>query len=169
MDLEERIERLEHREAIRELRAEYCYAVDEGLLHGNWDRWLAVFTEDVRFDYGPVGDKGEGKEDLREFAKQTIEPSYQFFMHMVHNGILDIEDDHATGRWYFELPAVSQPGALGSKGKSGWIHGRYNEEYELTQTGWKISVVNCTFYVVGTIFEGWADENQEWSKLKTTN
>jgi hypothetical protein len=101
MALEDRLRRLEDRAAIRELRHEYCYRIDDF----DFDGFAALFTDDARVDFGPAGTY-EGRDEVRQFAREVVGEEYTFLAHMVHNPIIDLDGETASGRWYFEVPCI---------------------------------------------------------------
>ena len=62
MSLEERIQRLEDIEAIKQLKAEYCAYCDDGY---NPDGIANLYTEDAVWDGGPFG-RYEGRDAIRK-------------------------------------------------------------------------------------------------------
>lgn len=146
MSLEDRIIRLEEKDAIKELRAEYCYRIDSR----DWDGYAALFTADAHLDFGPVG-TFDGRDAVREFAEHVVGAEHSFLAHMVHNPIIDINGDNATGRWYFEVPCTF------ADGSAGWIQGTYYDEYERVDGEWRFAEVVADFNYFADYEEGWAD------------
>lgn len=146
MNLEERITRLEDREAIKQLRAKYCYRIDSR----DWDGYAALFTEDAYLDFGPVG-TFTGRSEIRHFAENVVGAEHPFLAHMIHNPIIDVEGDTATGQWYFEVPCTF------SNGSAGWIQGTYSDVYRQTAEGWLFEEVIASFNYFADYDEGWAE------------
>jgi hypothetical protein len=146
MSLEDRITRLEHREAITKLRAEYCYQIDSR----NWDRYAALFTEDAHLDFGPIG-TFDGQDAVRDFAENIVGEEHPFLAHMVHNPIINIDGTTATGKWYFEVPCTF------ADGSAGWIQGVYDDEYRLVDGEWLFAEVIADFNYFAEYDEGWAE------------
>lgn len=146
MTLEERLRRLEQREAIKELRAEYCYRVDAR----DWDGYAALFTEDAHLDFGPIG-TFDGRAAVRDFAEHVVGAEHGFLAHMIHNPVLEVGTDTATGRWYFEVPCTFKDGS------AGWIQGTYEDEYRLVDGEWLFAEVVADFNYFAAYDEGWAD------------
>ncbi|MFB6142197.1 MAG: nuclear transport factor 2 family protein [Halorientalis sp.] len=145
MSVEQRLERLESREEIKELRAEYCYCVDDT----DGEAFAALFTEDATLDFGSAGTY-TGHEELREFVDSVVPEHYEFIVHMVHNPVIDVDGDTATGRWYFEAPCTSG-------GTDMWIQGVYDEAYERVDGAWRFADVEATFNYVAEYDEGWGE------------
>jgi ketosteroid isomerase-like protein len=148
VSIEDRLTRLEHREAIRELRAEYCFRIDGR----DWDGYAALFTEDAHLDFGPVG-QFDGRGEIREFAEHVVGANHPFLSHMLHNPILDVdvEAGTATGRWYFEVPCTFEDGS------AGWIQGTYDDEYVRERGEWRITEIVADFNYFADYEAGWAD------------
>ena len=148
MSVEDRLTRLEYREEIEELRAEYCYRTDSR----DWDGYAALFTEDAHLDFGPVG-TFDGREEIREFAEHVVGANHPFLSHMLHNPILDVDagGGTATGRWYFEVPCTFEDGS------AGWIQGTYDDEYVRVDGEWRIADTVADFNYFADYDEGWAD------------
>lgn len=146
MNVDERLTRLEHREAIKELRATYCYRIDAR----DWDGYADLFTEDAHLSFGPVGEF-DGREEVREFAEHVVGAEHPFLSHMIHNPVIDVDGDAATGRWYFEVPCTF------SDGTAGWIQGQYRDEYAYDGTDWRFSSVVADFNYFAEYEDGWAD------------
>ena len=91
MDLEERVDRLESYEHIRQLVARYALAVDTRDL----DALVELFVTDVE-----VGRMGTGRAALKESFRQGFEP-LGFTILSVSTHVIDLIDaDHATGEVY---------------------------------------------------------------------
>lgn len=145
MSLEDRISRLEHREAIKELRAEYCYRIDAQ----DYDGYAALFAEDAHLDFGPVGEY-DGRDAVREFAEHVVGAEHPFLAHMVHNPIISVDGETATGRWYFEVPCTF------SDGTAGWIQGKYHDDYRCVDGMWRFASVVADFNYFAEYEQGWA-------------
>jgi hypothetical protein len=90
--LEERIDRLESIEEIRQLVAKYCLALDVRDL----DALVGLFPEDVR-----VGGGRRGRRALREWFDDTLRTQFTGTAHVTGNHLIELEDaDHARGVVY---------------------------------------------------------------------
>jgi len=146
MDTSSRIQALEDREEIERLRHQYCYRMDAGDIEELAD----LFTEDGEVDFGPMG-TAQGRDEIAAFLGGMTD-QFEFLAHMVHNPIVDVEGDTATGRWYVEVPAVTIDGV------AQWIQGSYDESYRRTDFGWKIDRTELSISYVADYEDGWADE-----------
>jgi len=154
MDIEERVRRLEDREAIKELRARYCYLADAG----EWKAWSGLFTDDAQGIFEGFG-TADGREGFLKYGIEVVAAQFPFLKHMVHNEIIEVDGDSATGKWYFDVPCVSAPDspAFGG-GKDGWLQGTYDEKYRREGSEWKICQLTASFQFVAGLREGWKDQ-----------
>jgi len=156
MNLEElaaKIQVLEDIEAIKKLKATYCYLCDAGLGDvRNRDELISHFTENARVDFG-MGPESmfEGKEGLETFFGGVVPSAVSFCMHMVHNPIIEVKGDRATGRWYYEAPTTDT-----TTGKAQWMAGTYFEEYAREKGEWKIDSMRVAWKYIAPYDEGWA-------------
>jgi hypothetical protein len=152
-ELEARIRVLEDIEAIKKLKATYCYLCDAGLtIDKNREELVSHFTKDARVDFG-LGPASQfhGTEGLHTFFGTVVAMGVTFCMHMVHNPIIEVKGDKATGRWYYEAPTTDA-----STGKAQWMAGTYFEEYVREKGEWKFSYIGTKWKYVTPYDEGWA-------------
>ncbi len=107
-ELEARIRVLEDIEAIKKLKATYCYLCDAGLtIDKNREELVSHFTKDARVDFGlGPASQFQGTEGMHTFFGTYVAMGVTFCMHMVHNPIIEVKGDKATGRWYYEAPTT---------------------------------------------------------------
>jgi ketosteroid isomerase-like protein len=144
-DLEARVKRLEDIDEIKKVKNKYCYCVDAHDIDGI----LSTFAEDIKADYGPLGTY-DGIKEVRRFFTEVVTQVLPFYVHMVHNGSVEVNGDQAEGRWYFEVPANHAP-----SNKAVWLQGRYDDKYKKVNGEWKCSVMNCTFIYMTPYDKGW--------------
>ncbi|MBI3302700.1 MAG: nuclear transport factor 2 family protein [Deltaproteobacteria bacterium] len=147
-DLETRIARIEDRIAISELRAHYCFLIDQGRGREAVD----LFTEDGEF-HGL--DSCRGREELLRFFGETIPQTLPAMWHLVHNEIIHIDGNSATGQCYFEMPCVL-------KGESYVCAGHYDDVLVKQEGKWKFKSRKVTFYYLVPLKEGWARERMRF-------
>jgi len=146
MEVEKRVKRLEAEKAIRELKHEYCYRLDDR----DWDGVVELFTPDASLDYGGLGSY-EGRDGVRAFAEEFVAENLEATAHTVHNGIVDVDGDEATGRWY-----VTSFITL-ADGRSGLRMGEYDERYRRDGDGWRIASLRLRFRYSADYEDGWPD------------
>lgn len=130
MNLEQRVQRLEHREAIKQLRYEYGICID----HRRWEDFVGLFTSDATCTYEGVG-TFEGHDDLRDLADDFIAENFVYSCHLFHHPRIQIDGETASGTWLLEaLMAYSD-------GRIEWRQGRYEDGYRLVDDEWKFSSI----------------------------
>ena len=161
--LEKRIRVLEDIEEIRKLKATYCYLCDSGLSDKQVrDELISHFTEDAHVDFGiGAGAIFDGKDGLEIFLGQLVPGAVSFCMHMVHNPIIEVDGDRATGRWYYEAPTTDK-----ASGRAQWVAGTYHEEYARVQGCWKIRSIRTEWNYISPYDEGWARNPGELLKAQ---
>ena len=110
--LEERVDVLESKEAIRSLKIEYAMACDDGY---DQDRIAECYTEDGVFDAGEFG-RHEGREAIRTLFDGQ-EEVFQFAMHNVLGHSVNVEPlaDTATGSVFLLQPCTVEEWLAGSQ------------------------------------------------------
>jgi len=144
-ELEARIGLLEDTEAIKKLQATFCYANDSF----DWQRTVDLFTADAVAEYGPFGNY-KGKEEITKFCRDMLPKSISFLEHMLHNSIIEVKGNTATGVWYFETPVTQAPTP-----RAMWIAGKYNAEYVKIDGQWKFKKLAVEFYYITPYEDGW--------------
>ena len=145
-DLERRVGTLEDIEAIRRLKARYCYYRD-----GNHDadNILELFVEDAVWDGGMRGG-AEGREAIRDFFVKASQ-RLPFTVHMVLNPAIEVDGDAARGSWYMFMACTYAAGD-----RAVWGSGRYDEEYVRVDGEWKFRRLTITSFFWTPFDEGWA-------------
>ena len=134
-DIEKRLSELENTEAIKRLRYTYCYLCDEYKM----DELLQLFAKDAQADFHEFG-QYVGNAEVARFYKDIVPKAMTFFVHMVSNPMIHIiDDEHAKGKWYADVPAI-----LG--GEARWMCGRYEEEYIKENGQWKFKVMKFFWF-----------------------
>ncbi len=152
-DLAARLRRLEDIEEIRKLKATYCYLCDAGLTDPRiCEELVGHFADDARVDFG-MGPASifQGKDGLRTFFGTMVPSGVSFCVHMVHNPIIDVQGNRATGRWYFEAPTTDT-----GTGRAQWMMGTYHEEYVRDDGRWKFAAIRTEWKYITPFDEGWA-------------
>jgi SnoaL-like domain len=161
MSMEEllaRVQVLEDIEAIRKLKATYCYLCDAGLEdERNRNQLIAHFSDNAKVDFG-MGPASmfEGKAGLEMFFGRVVPSGVSFCMHMVHNPIIDVDGDRATGKWYYEAPTTDA-----STNRAQWMAGTYEEEYVRENGKWKFASIKTKWKYISPYDEGWAKNRGE--------
>jgi ketosteroid isomerase-like protein len=151
-DLEARLRALEEREAIRELRATYCFLVDDG----RYDELVeSCFTKDALCDFGAADGslapmRAEGREEVRAFFSQAVASLLRDMSHTVHNHRITIDGDQASGDCYFELTATDA-----ASGDDVMGAGRYVDRYRREGGRWRFAERRAEIFFMTPREEGW--------------
>lgn len=150
--IEDRLRMLEDREMIRELRATYCFLVDD--LRGE-ELVERYFTEDASCDFRGSDASmppliAHGREEVRKFFAVTVPSTLRGMCHTVHNDRITVEGDHAHGDCYFELTA-SDAGT----GRPLVGAGRYTDRYRRVGAQWRFAARNAEIFFIAPLSEGW--------------
>ena len=98
---------LEEKDQIRELLSRYCLHYDEA----QFDRWLALWTEDAVFDID--GQVMRGRADLEGFTKAApLVDGRPPMKHLVMNEIISVDGDTATASCYLLVVRKAPDGGL---------------------------------------------------------
>ena len=152
MDLEQRIQLLEDREKIKELRATYCFLVDD-------DQYAELVNDHFTLDAGcdfrsrmagfdPMVSKG--REQVLSFFQETVANLLKDMTHTTHNNRITIDGDRASGDCYFELTAREANSSSPMVGA-----GRYKDEYQRVGGIWQFSQRNADIFHIVPLNQGW--------------
>ena len=147
-ELEQRLDEVAARDAIRELTAEYC----RNVVRGDGERMVGLFTDDALLvTHFPDGSGQDdvvyrGSADLREAYRDLGAMSLKPF---VHNHIIEVEGDRARGTCTLELRGVAD-------GTSQIGAGHYEDEFQRLNGAWKFSHRNLILYHMVPLSQGWA-------------
>ena len=124
--LERAVQRLTDIEDIRSLRLRYHDAINEDR-HGDIG---VLFTDDGAVDFGYLG-AAVGRAKVERFfgSVGTVLDSVTQF---VHNHVVEVDGDDATGSSYLEAKSVS-------KGVAYRVAARYLDTYRRTPDGWRFT------------------------------
>lgn len=158
--LEQRIQRLEDIEAIKQLKARYCDACDGGWSKErpghDWNKLQHLFTEDGVWDGTPVSIRAEGHDQLRQMY--TDLKKVQFASHNVVNPQIEIEGDRAAAKWHL-LAMLTLPGPSASVPPlATWCIIFYDDICVRTRTGWKFKEMKLSYATFTNFEKGWAKE-----------
>jgi len=154
-DLEARVRRLEDIEAIKQLKAEYCAACDDGY---DPDRLAALFTEEAVWNGGRTFGVAEGREAIRAHFRGASQ-RVTIARHQVMNPIVEVDGDRATGQWLLFQPCT----AAGSDGaeQAVWLAATYTDAYVRSPDGplgWLIAGTDIDVAFFTAFDQGWAEQ-----------
>lgn len=145
--LQARVQELENKEEIRNLRYRYHQCVNDS----QFDRVADLFTEDAVVEIGYLF-RSVGREKIATSFK-AMQNDLNFLKQFIHNHIVDVNGDEATGVSYFEAKyaALDETSLV--------VAGKYSEEYISTVDGWLISRMVVDLYFTTPLEKGWAIDN----------
>lgn len=146
MDLEARITRIEDRIAISELRARYCFLVDQGQAEAAAE----LFTEDGEF-HGPVRSYVGRAEHVKHYSSQVLSDMW----HFIANEIIEIDGDAAIGQCYCDMPCVFE-------GESYVCVCRYDDVLVKRDGVWKFKRRTVTFNYFVPLKDGWGRDRMKF-------
>ena len=148
-DVDVRLERLEHRAAIQNLKAAYCFHIDCRDLAAA----SALFTEDGVWDGGELFGRFQGREAIEQFFVEVQRDSLAFVMHNITNAFVEIDGDTAFGRWHMLMPCTMRESGDET---AVWGAGYYEDRFARVGDDWLIAEMRLTSYFWSPHAEGWA-------------
>ncbi len=139
--LEQRIRAIEDREAIRELTARYCRLA----VGGRAEEIVELFREDGVMESGDT--LGRGRDALLALYRQSFGALRP--IPTVHNHVIELDGDRATGFCSVELRLVEQGVAVTAAG-------HYEDEFARVDGVWKFARRRLVFYHRVPLSRGWA-------------
>ncbi|MHA6800177.1 nuclear transport factor 2 family protein [Bounagaea algeriensis] len=139
--VEQRLQRLEDIDAIRQLDAAYCRLLDSG----DWDGLVELFTPDGEF----IGlDRVRGQDELRRFFSTLAEGGLTAFWHHVTNHEITIDGDTAEVRSALWQPCVQN-------GVPHVAAGAYHDQLVRRDGHWRYSSKQVAFDYFAPLADGW--------------
>jgi ketosteroid isomerase-like protein len=146
MGIEVIVRELADKEAIRDLARRYAHCIWRKDVEGA----VSLFTDDGEMDMGdrpPV----RGRAALLEAYQAMITgPEFQPF---VHNHVIDLHGNTATGTCYLDLRATIE-------GKSMIGSGYYDDRYVRQDGAWKFAARKLTLCYFVPLSQGWAERTR---------
>lgn len=141
-EIERRLARVESLEAIRELDARYCRALDDG----DWDTLVSLFTDDGEF----VGlSRACGPGELRTFFAGLADAGLTAFWHHVTNLEITLDSpDFARARSFLWQPCVQD-------GVPHIAAGRYTDTLRRVDSCWRYVSKRVSFDYFVPLTDGW--------------
>lgn len=135
--LEERIQRLEDIEAIKDLMGRYAFHTNKG-----WNDQVldleampSIFTEDVEYVSKEISElSASGFEQGMNVLRATT-AHIDFAMHSFTNPIIEVDGDRASGNWLVWMISRAESTAR-------QIFSSEDVTYVRTAQGWRIQTVN---------------------------
>ena len=147
-ELEQRVDEVVARDAIRELTAEYCRRV----VNGDGEGVVALFTDDACLathfpeDSGQEDSVSRGTQELREAYTDLGAMSLKPF---IHNHIIEVDGDRARGFCSVEI-RLTQDGVAYTGS------GHYEDAYRRVDGSWRFQGRELFIYHWVPYTQGWA-------------
>jgi hypothetical protein len=146
-ELRAQLRNLHDLEEIRTLKARYCHLVDAR----RWEELEALWTDDATCDYGFFGRYEGRREIIDKFFVELVDAASAFMVHMVHNPIVEVRGDEASGSWYLTAQTTIRP-----MNQAVWVMGIYQDRFRRVGGVWKISSLRFEFKYYTPYEDGWA-------------
>lgn len=145
--LESRVQEFEDKEEIRNLRYRYHQCINDD----RFDLIAGLYTDDAVVEIGYVL-SAVGREQISA-AFEAMPKGVKFLKQFIHNHMVDVNGDTATGESYFEAKyaALDETSLV--------VAGKYDEDYLRTPNGWLIRRMMVELYFTTPLDKGWAIEN----------
>ncbi len=141
MTIEERVRALEDRDVIRELTARYCQLA----VAGKAEEIVALFTRGGVMESGDTRECGQARLlELYRTSFASLRP-----IPSVHNHVVELDGDRATGFCSLELRMVEN-------GEAVTAAGHYEDRFERENGLWKFAHRKLVFYHRVPLSRGWA-------------
>lgn len=123
-EIESQLLRLNDLEAIKSLVHRYAHCIwQEKPLQA-----ADLFSDDGSIDFGPYGGRVSGRNKLRSVLQEKVDE--QWLQAFIHNQLIDLDGDKASGYVYIDLRSQSEAGCMiGS--------GYYEDDYVRIDGAWK--------------------------------
>ena len=122
----------------------------DGVMQRDADIWGNTFAEDGEWHLAPGMDPVKGRDNLKAFWTLVMS-GYPNVLHWVQPGIITVEGEQATSRFYV------QENIKDAQGNSFRVAGVYNDTLIKEDGAWRFSVRRFS-----TMYRGPADMSGDW-------
>ena len=133
-------------EALNQLVARYCHLVDAR----QWKDLAQLFTEDATCEYGFLGSFNGRNEIMTKFF-EPLAQDHSFMAHMVHNPIVEVQDDVASGSWYLTAQITLEP-----MKQAVWVMAKRQHRFKRVDGSWKFTAIKVEPWYFSRYEQGWA-------------
>lgn len=112
LNLEERIQRLEDIEAIKNVTARYSFNINKGWngKEVNADAMPSIFAKDAKWESKAMNMYGTSLEQIVNGLPESTK-NVEFSMHSFTTPVIEVDGDKATGNWLFWVASKHKEGA----------------------------------------------------------
>lgn len=154
MTIEEKLQRLQDIEEIKELRYRYAYGANIiDSKSGDLKAFAALFASDGTFDVG-MG-VATGPTEIEAMMKE-LTTQWKCAMHYMLNPVIELDGDRGRGTvsGLFAFVSDENPSPV-------WLSNIYTDTYVRTSAGWRFQSVNVQMTFADPVFlAGYADKLQ---------
>ena len=144
------LKRLVDIEAIRALKARYCWYCDDP---ERYHLFPDLFTEDAVFIEEPL-DHLEGRPAIVEWNERYPEECV-WSRHYATTPLIEVDGDTATGRWQALLLSIQR---VDGEQQMLWASGSYVEEYRRVEGEWLFSRIHASGRWMTSFEEGFVSD-----------
>lgn len=140
LSLEQRLQRLEDIEAIKDLMARYFFHINKGWNGKEVDvaAMPTIFAEDATWESEAMGMRAEGLPQIMSTLQSATEHT-GFSMHSFTNPVIEVSGDQATGNWLMWI------GSRRGGGPPNEVFMSEDVTYVRTPQGWRVRTVDIHF------------------------
>ena len=145
--LEQRIQKLEDIEAIKDLKARYAAACDDKY---NPEKMGKLFTRDAVWDGGKEFGAYKGRAAIKRFFRK-VSKDIVFAAHYFVQPVIKVrkQGDTATAKWYVWMTATL-------KGNNAvWVSGLEYDKYRKVDGVWLMSEMRLKLFFMTPYEQGW--------------
>lgn len=138
----ERVDRLESRQAMRDLVTDYCQGFDRG----DYDRFLSIWWEDCVWDIGAPFGAFAGHAGIEKAVKEVLWPVWRETHHLTSNLKIAFEDaDNARGECDVDCMGATRDDVVQM------ISATYRDHFQRRNGVWKIARRDVTIHYFNPI------------------
>jgi ketosteroid isomerase-like protein len=137
-----RIDRLESRQAMRDLVTDYCQGFDRG----DYDRFLSIWWEDCVWDIGPPFGAFAGHAGIEKAVKEVLWPVWRETHHLTSNlKVAFVDADNARGECDVDCMGATRDDVVQM------ISATYRDHFQRRNGVWKIARRDVTIHYFNPI------------------
>jgi len=144
--LEERIQILEDREAIKELVANYCRGVDGR----NEELFMSVFHDDACYNIGGAFGDASGRDEIKGML-HALWAAFTEMHHWATNVVIELDGDSARAFVNADVTGTD------NKGRALMFAASYIDQLTRVDGTWKFSVRDIDLHYMTPVLEPWSN------------
>jgi uncharacterized protein (TIGR02246 family) len=145
--LEDRIQALEDREAIRELVANYCRGVDGR----DEDLFLSVFHDDARYNIGGAFGNADGRDEIQAML-HGLWATFTEMHHWATNVVIQLDGDTARAWVNADVSGTD------NKGRALMFAASYQDRLTRVDGTWRFAVRDIDLHYMTPVLQPWSND-----------